>query len=302
MPPAAGRDGSRPPLPEILAAPERSRLALGARRPILREDVTRRDSSRGARGGGAAVRRRRRAVERAAPLALGVAVLSAERRAAGAPRHRSRQARAAGRAARPAASRLRSARAAAVAVRLRRRSMAATHRVALVAATAGDRRGRAPGRRWSPSGPRRGRRAETPVSDQEPTSELVRGLREQLRQAERRIDSVRDDHHLTNRGPARRQRGAAEPQRGIPFDDRGAGDQQGGAAEHQRGAADRQSRAEGEARGGFARPQRPREPHGRDRRGDAVPESRSADQDDSRRSSASSSTSRRGISTARSAT
>jgi two-component system CheB/CheR fusion protein len=39
---------------------------------------------------------------------------------------------------------------------------------------------------------------ETPASDQEPTSELVRSLREQLRHAEQRIDSVREDHFLTN--------------------------------------------------------------------------------------------------------
>jgi len=40
-------------------------------------------------------------------------------------------------------------------------------------------------------------RRETPASDQEPTGEVVRNLREELRQAERRIDSVREDHFLT---------------------------------------------------------------------------------------------------------
>ena len=39
---------------------------------------------------------------------------------------------------------------------------------------------------------------EAPAGEQQPTSELVRNLREQLRQAERHIDSVREDHLLTN--------------------------------------------------------------------------------------------------------
>jgi two-component system CheB/CheR fusion protein len=34
--------------------------------------------------------------------------------------------------------------------------------------------------------------------DQQPSSELVQGLREQLHQAEQRISSIRDEHHLTN--------------------------------------------------------------------------------------------------------
>ena len=38
---------------------------------------------------------------------------------------------------------------------------------------------------------------ETPASDQPPPGDVVRSLREELRQAERRIDSVREDHFLT---------------------------------------------------------------------------------------------------------
>jgi two-component system CheB/CheR fusion protein len=39
---------------------------------------------------------------------------------------------------------------------------------------------------------------ESPTSEQEPATELVRSLRERLRQAERRIETMRDDHYLTN--------------------------------------------------------------------------------------------------------
>ncbi len=39
---------------------------------------------------------------------------------------------------------------------------------------------------------------EPSASGPEPSSDLVRGLREQLRQAERHIDTVREDHYLTN--------------------------------------------------------------------------------------------------------
>ena len=38
--------------------------------------------------------------------------------------------------------------------------------------------------------------AEVPVADQEPSNELVRTLREKLRQAEQRIEGIRDEHHL----------------------------------------------------------------------------------------------------------
>ncbi len=43
-----------------------------------------------------------------------------------------------------------------------------------------------------------GEASEQPAPDQEPTSEMVRALREKLRQAEQRIENMRDDYYLTN--------------------------------------------------------------------------------------------------------
>jgi two-component system, chemotaxis family, CheB/CheR fusion protein len=107
-----------------------------------------------------------------------------------------------------------------------------------------------------------------PVS-QEPSDETVRELRQKLRHAEQRVETMRDEHYSIHED----LRAANEELQSLNEEAR---DEQGGAAEHQRRAADGQPRAEGQARGDLARAQRPREPDGGHGCGHAVPRSRAA--------------------------